>query len=114
MSNTIGLTIDGVQVASATVSSLANLEALLTADPVFGYVETTVNVPAVMAPDSVTVITPAGTAVQRNPVASPLDAVKAWVTAALAGKIAEADAVALAKAQAAALAAVTITPTTLG
>ena len=32
MSNTIGLTIDGVQVASATVSSLANLETLLTAD----------------------------------------------------------------------------------
>lgn len=113
MSNVLAFTIDGTVVGSATVSSLANLEADVVSDPIYGYVITTVTTPAVMAADGVTIITPASTATQRNPVASPLDAVKAWVTDTLSKKIAEADAKALAVAQAAAAAAVSFQHTTI-
>lgn len=91
------------------------IAAALLADPVFGFVITTTTipeVPAVMADDGVTIITPAipaQTSTQRNP-ATPQEALQAYGASQIRELIDKANAYALAQAQAVALAAVKITP----
>ena len=107
---------------SATIPASAEptVQAAIMADPVCGFVSTTINtpaVPAVLASDGVTVVTPAvpaGTATQRNP-ATFAQALQCVSGQRLSGIIQQINAGIVAQAQAAAAAAaasalVTATP----
>jgi hypothetical protein len=99
MPNKITIQIDGEEVASATVSSLDNLEALLMGDPRYGTtVEQIPGQEIMMGPGSTPIM---GLPTSKSrPVDSPIDAMKAWFKEVFASKITEADTAAYMRARA--------------
>jgi hypothetical protein len=114
MSNILTVSLDGAEVASATVSSIDNLAALLVNDPRYGFVTTVVPGEPIVMPGSNSE-TPFMSLPTTKivPVATPLDAIKAWFKETFAAKIAEADTAAYMRAKAAASVHVTQVVTTI-
>jgi hypothetical protein len=111
MPNVLTVSLDGVEVASATVSSIENLATLLVNDPRYGFVTTVIPGEPIQMPGGPAMM---GMPTSKTvPVAQPLDAIKAWFKETFAAKIAEADTAAYIRAKAAASVHVTPVITTI-